>query len=85
MDNMIDIDIDASFTLTEVDEEEFMDYYIRIDKILQLEREFHNIEDTVRRDYQQLELKVKEDEKELEYYAKVCEEDEPAYIWGYWR
>jgi hypothetical protein len=75
---MIDIDLDSSFALSEVEEEDFMDYYIRMDKILQLQREFL-------RDVEQVQMKMMEEEDELEYYVNMCEEDEPAFIAGYWR
>lgn len=67
--NMI---LDTSLPLSEVEEEDFIDYYIRMDKIIQIERE------SIERVYNQIQVdtRVKEEQEELEYYINSCEEDE---------
>ena len=67
--NMI---LDTSLPLSEVEEEDFMDYYIRIDKILQIERE------SIEKVYNQMhaDMRVQEEREELDYYINSCEEDE---------
>jgi hypothetical protein len=64
--------LDTSLPLSEVEEEDFIDYYIRMDKIIQIERE------SIERVYNQIQVdtRVKEEQEELEYYINSCEEDE---------
>ena len=57
-----------------------MDYWIEQDQyniILNkfLDRIYHQV---------QVNMKADEDAEELEYYAKMCEDDTPAYYMNYW-
>jgi len=58
-------DMDTSLTTSLPDEEDFMDYYIRMEELLQIER-----------DILQATLKAEEEEHEIAYYAKMFEENE---------
>jgi len=58
-------DLDTSVTMSLPDEEDFMDYYIRMEELLQVER-----------DILQATLKAEEEENEIAYYANMCEENE---------
>jgi hypothetical protein len=76
MSSFTSIILDISLPLSEVEEEDFMDYYIRMDKILQLERELiEKIDNQIQAD-----MRAEEEEEELEYYINMFEEDENSKI-----
>ena len=71
---------DISLIIDQFEKEYCIDDYIRMDKILQLERELMiRIHDRI-----QVELRADEEEEELKYYSKMYEEDQPNYYSSYW-
>lgn len=58
-------DLDTSVNMSLPDEEDFMDYYIRMEQVLQIES-----------DILQATLKAQEDEEIIAYYAKMCDDNE---------
>lgn len=65
LNSMADMDTSLDISMSLPDEEDFMDYYIRMEQVLQIER-----------DILQATLKAQEEEDIIAYYAKMCEENE---------
>lgn len=65
------ISLDTSLPLSEIDDEEFLEYYIRMDTILLHEREALETAYHMRH----VDMKIKEEEEELEYYIRMCEDN----------
>ena len=71
MSSFTNIILDISLPHSEVEEEDFMDYYVRMDKILQIERDsIERVDNQIQAD-----MRAEEEEKELEYYINSYEED----------
>lgn len=65
LNSMADMDTSLDISMSLPDQEDFMDYYIRMEQLLQVER-----------DILQATLKAQEEEDEIAYYAKMCEVNE---------
>jgi hypothetical protein len=65
------ISLDTSLPLSEIDDEEFLEYYIWMDTILLHEREA--LEEAY--NTRHADMKAEEDEEELNYYIRMCEDN----------
>ena len=74
----VEFDLDMSLPLYEASEEgqDFMDYYIKMDKILEMERSA--FEET--RNQLQADLKAEEEQEEIDYYVNQYEQNQTD-IW----
>jgi len=70
-----EFDLDMSLPLSEASDEgqNFMDYYIRMEELLSLERSVI----LSNRDQLQADLRAQEEEEEIEYYVRQYEDTDP--------